>query len=66
MKGLLIVSGRIAGLGGILLCAISGGLRMSGRFLLGTFSLGTLLLAGMAVILFACFCLLAAMTTTEV
>jgi len=62
MDNLLLLVGRLAGIGGALLCAVAVAFRVSGRFLLGAFQLGTLLQAGIAAMILGCFCLLAVLT----
>lgn len=59
MKGLLLWLGRIAGVGGALVCALSVFARLKGDYFLGGFQVGTLLQAGTAAMTFACLCLLA-------
>ena len=54
MNDLLRWIGRLAGIVGALLCAVSGGLRLSGQFWLGGFPVGTLLIAGIAVMTAGC------------
>lgn len=58
MDSLLLWLGRATGLGGIVLCVVAVVLRLLGRFYLGTFQLGTLLQAGIAAVVVACFFLL--------
>ena len=58
MDKFLLTVGRLAGLAGALLCAAAVMLRVSGRYVIGSFQLGTLLIAGIAVMTAACFCLL--------
>lgn len=62
MNELLLWVGRIAGIAGILLCGVAGLARISGYYWLGNFQVGTLLLAGMAIMIAGCFGLLAALT----
>ncbi|MES2236901.1 MAG: hypothetical protein V4500_03990 [Pseudomonadota bacterium] len=50
--------GRLAAVAGVLLSAISGILRWQGHFWLGGFQTGTLLLGGIALMVFACLCYL--------
>ena len=50
--------GRLAAVAGVLLSAVSGILRLQGHFWLGGFQAGTLLLGGIALMVFACLCYL--------
>ena len=65
MNALLLWVGRLAGLGGALVClgAVIG--RLSGTFYSGSFQIGTLLLAGMAAMVLGCVCLLLILTRRE-
>jgi hypothetical protein len=54
MEKLLLWIGRLAGLVGIVVCAVAVVVRASGKFTLGNFQVGTMLLAGMAIMLVAC------------
>lgn len=58
MEGLLLWVGRLAALGGILLCAWATYTRLSGAYFTAGFQTGTLLLGGMAAMVFACICFL--------
>ena len=58
MNSLMLMLGRLAGLGGLLLCIASFGLRLTGKYFLGGFQLGTLLQGGIAIMVAGCFCLL--------
>ena len=58
MEILLLWVGRLAGLTGVLLGGWAAFARLSGSFFAGGFQIGTLLLAGMAAMLVACFCFL--------
>jgi len=62
MDTLLLWVGRLAGLGGVLLCAWAIYNRIGGSFSAGGFQVGTLLQAGMTAILVGCFCLLIVLT----
>lgn len=62
MKNFLLWMGRLAGAGGLLLCAVAMGARLAGSYVLGIFQLGTLLQAGMAGMIAGCFCLLLVLT----
>jgi hypothetical protein len=55
---MLLWVGRLAGIAGALLCVLAGVVRISGHFWLGNFQLGTLLLAGIAIMVAGCVCLL--------
>lgn len=59
MQSILIWLGRVAGIVGALVCLAGGLARLSGSYWLGGFQVGTLLLAGTALMAFACFCFLA-------
>ena len=52
----------VAGLTGVLLCVFSAGGRLAGAYWVGSFQSGTLLLAGIAAMVFGCFCFLAVLT----
>jgi hypothetical protein len=54
MDKLILWTGNIAGLLGILLCAISGAGRLSGAYLLAGLEAGTLFLLGVGLMVFAC------------
>ena len=58
MNNLMLMVGRLAGLGGLLLCIVSFGARMTGKYFLAGFQVGTLLQAGIAIMVVGCFCLL--------
>jgi hypothetical protein len=58
MNELLLRAGQLAGVVGILLMVVAGVARLSGRFALGGFGTGTLLLAGIAAVGVGCFVLL--------
>lgn len=62
MENLLLTFGRIAGLAGALVFVVAIGARLFGVFWLGGFQVGTLLQAAIAVMVFACFSLLLALT----
>ena len=61
MNDLLLWIGRIAGVGGVLLCALAAVVRLSGHYWLGGFQAGTLLQAGTAVMVAGCLGFLAAL-----
>jgi hypothetical protein len=58
MNKLLLTAGRAAGFGGMLLCLVAIGTRLSGNYFLGGFQLATLLQAGVAGMVAGCFFLL--------
>jgi uncharacterized RDD family membrane protein YckC len=58
MNALFVWSGRIAGIGGVLLCALAVGVRFSGTYWIAGLQVGTLLLGGIAAMTFACLCFL--------
>ena len=62
MEILLLWIGRLAGLGGVALCAWAVYNRMAGSWIAGGFQISTLLQAGMVAILIACLCLLVVLT----
>jgi hypothetical protein len=58
MNDLLLLIGRIAAIGGALLCAVAAIARISGYYWLGGFQAGTLLQAGIAAMVAGCLCFL--------
>lgn len=54
--------GQLSGIVGALLCLVSVMFRLKGSYWLGGFQIGTLLQAGIAVMVFGCFCLLVTLT----
>ncbi len=54
MEHLLLWIGRLAGLVGILVCAVAFSARITGTWNLGGFQVGALLQAGMAAMILAC------------
>lgn len=58
----LLWLGRIAGACGALLCLFSVVFRLRGEYWISVFQIGTLLQAGIAAMVFGCFCLLALLT----
>jgi hypothetical protein len=62
MERLLVWLGRIAGIAGMIICAVAVLTRLAGAYWLGEFQTGTLLLVGMAGMTFACLCFLAVLT----
>ena len=61
MNALLSRGGQLAGLLGIVLMAASVAGRLAGRFTIGDFQTGTLMLAGIGAVSVGCFLLLWAM-----
>jgi hypothetical protein len=62
METLLLWVGRLAGVGGVVLCAWAVAIRVRGSYFAGGFQVGTLLQAGMTAILIGCLCLLVVLT----
>jgi len=62
MEVLLLWIGRLAGLAGVLLCALAVYNRLTGSYFAGGFQVGTLLQAGTAALLVACVCFLIVLT----
>ena len=62
MDILLLWVGRLAGLGGVVICAWAVVTRVRGSYFVAGYQVGTLLLGGMMVILVACLCLLIVLT----
>ena len=62
MEGLLVWIGRLAGLSGVLLCAVATLFRFSGRFLVGGFQVSTLAQVGIAGMILGCLCFSAVLT----
>ncbi len=58
MRALLLRGGQLIGLLGILLMGVSVASRLTGRFWLGEFQTGTLMVAGIGAVSVACFLLL--------
>ena len=59
MHGLLIWIARIAGIAGVLLCAVAFGARAANTWQVGGYPIGALLQAGVAGMLLACLAYLA-------
>jgi hypothetical protein len=59
---LLVRAGQLAGLLGILLMALSVAARLAGRYTVGDFQAGTLMVAGAGAVTVGCFLLLWAMS----
>ncbi len=57
MKAILLRGGQLIGLLGIVLIAVSVAARLAGRFYLGNFQAGTLMLAGIGAVSVGCFVL---------
>jgi hypothetical protein len=62
MEVLLLWIGRLAALGGILMCALAAYGRLTGAYFAAGFQIGTLLMAGMALMIAACIALLLVLT----
>jgi hypothetical protein len=62
MESLLLWTGRLAGLGGTVVCIVTAAARLGGRYWLGSFQVGTLLQAAMPSMVLGCLCFLAALT----
>lgn len=62
MNDLLLWLGRVAGIGGVLLCVVAAAARIGGYYFLGSFQVGTLLQAGMAMMIAGCLGFLAVLT----
>ena len=62
MEIALLWIGRLAGVGGLVLCAWAIYNRLNGSHFAAGFQVGTLLQAGTTAMLVACFCLLLALT----
>lgn len=62
MKAIFLLIGRFAGGAGVLLALFAGAARLSGRFWVGSYQAGTLLLGGIALMVIACLGLLLALT----
>ena len=65
MNDLWLWLGRVAGVAGLLLCAVAAGARLTGRFWLGDFQAGTLMGAGTAALCAGCFFLLLVATRRD-
>jgi hypothetical protein len=62
MHMLLVRAGQLAGLLGILLMVLSVAARLAGRYTVGDFQAGTLMVAGAGAVTVGCFLLLWAMS----
>jgi hypothetical protein len=58
MSDLLLLIGRVAGVGGVLLCMGAAIARVGGLYWIGGFQTGTLLQAGIAAMVAGCLCFL--------
>ena len=58
----LLKLGWLSGIVGVLLCVAAVGIRLAGEFWIAGFQVGTLLQAGIAGLVFGCFCMLAYLT----
>lgn len=56
--GIVLRLGQLSGIIGALLCVVSILFRLKGAYWIGGFQIGTLLQAGIAAMVFGCFCLL--------
>jgi hypothetical protein len=61
MRKLLLWMGRVGGVVGVILCAIAVIVRLRGAYNFDGFQVGTLLLAGMAAMIFGCLGYLASL-----
>lgn len=61
----LLWLGRIAGTGGALLCILGVIFRLRGEYYVSGVQVGTLLQAGIAALVFGCFCLLVVLTRRD-
>jgi hypothetical protein len=64
MNDLLLWLGRLAGATGLAVCAAAALLRMTGAYWVAGFQVGTLLLAGTALLIVGCFFLLLLVTSS--
>ena len=60
----LLSIGRLAGVVGVLMATLAAISRVMGHYDLGGFGVGMLLVAGVAVMVFACLCFLAVLTNS--
>ena len=58
MNDILLWTGRLAGVIGVVVCALALFVRISGAYKLAGFEVGTLFLGGTAAMVAGCFCLL--------
>ena len=66
MERFLVAVGGLAGALGVLLTLAAGGFRFAGHFWIGSFSAGTVLLGGMALMLVGSLAFLAVLTARRV
>ncbi|MDP1654449.1 MAG: hypothetical protein Q8L56_17195 [Rhodocyclaceae bacterium] len=66
MENLLLSLGRLAGIGGVLICVVAAAIRLTGNHWIGGFEAVTLLQAGMAGMIFACLCFLVILTNDKI
>jgi hypothetical protein len=65
MERIFLAVGWLAGTLGVLLAAVAAGIRITGSYWLGSYQAGTLLLAGMALMLVGCLGFLAALAVAR-
>ena len=65
MHDFILWLGRIGGVAGVSISAVAVGTRFAGLYALGHFQAGTLLLVGMAAMIFGCLCFLYVLTNRE-
>ena len=65
MNDVLVLLGRAAGIAGLVVCAAAALVRLSGAYWIGGFQVGTLLLAGTALLGAGCFFLLVVATRRD-
>lgn len=65
MKTALVWIGRAAGAIGFAICALGSIARLGGRYTVGTYQVGTLLLAGTAAMVAGCLALLWALSSRD-
>jgi hypothetical protein len=62
MEGILLTVGRLAGAAGVLVTLVAAVARLAGYYWIASYQTGTVLLAGMALMLIGCLGFLAALT----
>ena len=65
MSAILVWIGRVAGVIGVLVCALGAIARVTGHYTVGNYQAGTLLLAGIASMVAGCLALLWAITSRD-
>ena len=65
MGSMLLWVGRLAGLGGAFLTLFAMAVRLSGRFVLGYFQAGTLLMGGISLMTLGCLAYVAALAERD-